>query len=432
MTRPAIGIRREDKHRWEARAPLIPGAVRELVERESIDVVVQPSTIRAFDDAEYREAGARIDEELSGCDVVFAVKEIPVELLQPNKTYVFFSHTIKGQPHNMPLLRRLLDLGCTLIDYERIVDAQGRRLVFFGRHAGLSGMIDTLHVLGRRLAWLGLSTPFAQIEPAHRYRGLDAARAALERLREALDREPLPPLLQPFVVGLAGYGSVSKGAQEMLDLLAPTRIEPEELERLRNPGLFRVVFEERHLVEPVDPGAAFELQEYYDHPSRYRPVFESHARTLSVLINAIYWTEAYPRLLTLDFLRDWFSAEPSPRLKVVGDISCDIDGAVQCTVKATTPGEPAYVFDPVTGRVSDGVEGPGLCMMTTDCLPCELPIEASASFTDALMPFVPGVARARYDGTFEESGLPAPVAAATLVWRGELTPAYRYLDSFLK
>jgi hypothetical protein len=431
MTCRTIGMRREDKHQWEARAPLTPDAVRELVGRR-LAVVVQRSPIRTFADEEYRTAGARIDEDLSGCDVVFAIKEIPLDLLQAGTTYVFFSHTIKGQPHNMPLLRRLMDLRCTLIDYERIVDDEGRRLVLFGRHAGLAGMIDTLHVLGRRLEWLGLDTPFLQLLPAHRYSGLDEARATFVKLRELLSRRPLPGAIQPFVVGITGYGAVSKGAQEMLDLLEPTDIEPGALPGVRDRGLYKVVFEERHIVEPADSDATFELQDYYDHPARYRPAFERHARHLSVLINAIFWTEAYPRLLTLDFLREWFAADSSPKLKVVGDISCDIEGSVQCTVKATTPGDPAYVFDPATGRATDGVAGPGLCMMTTDCLPCELPVEASASFAEALLPFVRGVALADYRGSLEASGLPAPIAAATVVWHGELTPEYRYLESHLK
>ncbi len=432
MKRPTIGIRREDKHEWEARVPLTPDAVRALVADESLEVVVQPSPIRAFDADAYRQAGARIDEDLSDCGVVLAVKEVPIALLQPSTAYVFFSHTIKGQPYNMPLLRKLMELGCTLIDYERIVDAQGRRLVFFGRHAGLAGMIDTLHVLGRRLEWQGFSTPFLGVELAHRYPGLDDARAALGKLGEALRRTPLPDELQPFVVGVSGYGSVSKGAQELLDQLRPETVDPSQLAGLKAPGLYKTVFEERHLVEPIEAGASFELQEYYDHPSRYRSVFEAHARHLSVLVNGIYWTEAYPRLLTLEFLREWFASEASPRLRVVGDISCDIDGSVECTVKATTPGKSAFVFDPATGSVADGVEGHGLCMMTTDCLPCELPIESSASFTTALQPFVAATAKANYTGTLEQSGLPAPMAAATILWRGRLTPAYSYLETHVR
>jgi alpha-aminoadipic semialdehyde synthase len=430
MTRRTIGLRREDKHRWEARAPLTPDAVRELVGGR-LDVVVQPSPIRAFADEEYRAVGARIDEDLSDCDVVLAIKEIPLDLLQAGTTYVFFSHTIKGQPQNMPLLRRLMDLRCTLIDYERIVDGDGRRLVLFGRHAGLAGMIDTLHVLGRRLEWLGLDTPFLEVLPAHGYSGLDDARAAFVQLRELLRSRLLPASIQPFVVGITGYGAVATGAQEMLDLLEPTDVEPGALPGLRDAGLYKVVFEERHIVEPTSPDDTFELQDYYDHPARYRSIFERHARRLSVLINAIFWTEAYPRLLTLDWLRNWFATESSPKLKTVGDILCDIEGSVQCTVKATTPGDPAYVFDPATGRASDGVAGPGLCMMTTDCLPCELPVEASISFTEALLPFVRGVALADYGGSLETAGLQAPIAAATVVWRGELTPEYRYLESHL-
>ena len=202
--------------------------------------------------------------------------------------------------------------------------------------------------------------------------------------------------MQPFVVGFAGYGNVSRGAQEIYDLLSPAVVEPDALPA-SGEGFFKVVFEERHLVERKDGG--FELQEYYDHPDRYRSIFDRHAPHLSVLINAIYWTEAYPRLLSKAYLED-----ANLRLLAVGDISCDIGGSIECTVKATTPGEPAYVYDPKTGAVTDGVHGDGLLMMTTDCLPAELPKESSSAFTEALLPFVPALANADYSGSFEAGG----------------------------
>lgn len=428
---PLLGIRREDKHEWERRVPLTPDAVGRLCEQ--LEVLVQPSAIRIFPDGDYAAAGARVEEDLAGCDVVLAVKEIPEALLREGGAYAFFSHTIKGQSHNMPLLRRLMQLHCTLVDYERIVDAEGRRLVFFGRHAGLAGMIDTLHVLGRRLAWLGHDTPLAQVKLAHQYESLAAAEAQLTGL-PAVD---LPPELGPFVVGFAGYGNVSLGAQEVFDWLRPETVPPEELAALAarscppTDRMFKVVFEERHLVQPRDPAEPFQLQTYYDHPERFRPQFEAHARNLTALINAIYWTDAYPRLLTNRFLREWFQEDPNPRLKVVGDISCDIEGSVQCTTHATTPARPSYVYEPVSGSVTDGWQGPGLCMMTTDCLPCELPLESSAAFTDALLPYVAEFASADFAGDFDSARLPDPIRRATVLWRGELTPDYAYMRSFL-
>ena len=430
-----IGIRREDKHDSERRVPLTPEAVRTLVD-EGIAVVVQPSPIRAFDDDAYASAGASVDEDLSGCDVVFAVKEIPAELFRPGVAYVFFSHTIKGQPHNMPMLRRLMECGATLIDYEKITDDEGRRLVFFGRHAGLAGMVDTLAVAGRRLEALGTPTVLSELRLAHEYQDLEMAKDAVIAVGARLAQEPLPASLSPFVIGFCGYGNVSRGAQEIAHLLPHDEVTPEQLAGLvSRPSLprdriFTVVFEERHLVERQD-GAPFELQDYYDHPDRYRSTFGRHATSLSVLVNAIYWTEAYPRLLTKAQLREWHAAN-ALRLLVVGDISCDIDGAIECTTRATTPDAPAYVYDPSTGNENDGVDGDGIVMMTTDCLPCELPRESSSAFTSALLPFAKGIAEARLSAeTLAESGLPDPIARACIVWRGALTEPFVYLADYL-
>ncbi len=131
----ALGIRREDKNIWERRVPVTPEQVERLVRDHGVEVVVQPSTLRAFPDATYGEAGARLREDLSECGVIAGVKEMPMDVFQPGKAYLFFSHTVKGQPYNMPMLRRMMERGCHLIDYERIVDASGRRLVLFGRFA---------------------------------------------------------------------------------------------------------------------------------------------------------------------------------------------------------------------------------------------------------------------------------------------------------
>ncbi|MGF3553879.1 MAG: hypothetical protein ACQXXF_01200, partial [Thermoplasmatota archaeon] len=154
-----LGIRREDKNRWERRVPIIPKHVQKLKKNYDIETIIQPSDIRIFSDKEYLDAGAKVQDNLSSSSVIFAVKEIPINFFEPRKTYVFFSHTIKGQKHNMPMLKKMMDLGCTLIDYEKIVDKNGRRLVFFGRFAGLAGMVDTLWIFGQRAKWEKIDTP---------------------------------------------------------------------------------------------------------------------------------------------------------------------------------------------------------------------------------------------------------------------------------
>ncbi len=427
-----LGIRREDKNRWERRVPLIPADVKTLVETHNLSFVVQPSPIRAYPVEEYRAAGAVIDEDLSACNVIFAIKEIPVELIARNKTYVFFAHVIKGQSHNMPMLARLIEYGCNLIDYERMVDEHGRRLIFFGNFAGKAGMVDTLWALGKRLKWEGWRTPFERILPAHHYGTSQRAKEVLAEVGRAIG-EGLPEPLCPMVFGFTGYGNVSTGAQEMLDCLPVEEIVPSELpEVMRRRGatdrVFKVVFREEHLVEPLDPAGSFDLADYYAHPERYRSVFGSYWTSLTVLLNGIYWDARYPRLITKDQLQREITGPVRPRLRVVGDVSCDIKGSIEFTVRATNPDEPIYVYDPIHHTTIPGVAGCGPVVMAVDNLPCEFPLESSAAFSRALAPFVPAFATADYGAPLDESGLPPEIRRATILWHGTLTPPFAYLE----
>lgn len=431
---PCIGIRLEDKNEWERRAPLVPEHVKTLVHEHGIQVYVQASPIRAFSAQEYEQAGATVVQDIPDCPVILAVKEIPQELFEPGKTYIFFSHTIKGQKYNMPMLQRLLDLGCTLIDYEKITDEKGRRLVYFGNYAGLAGMLDTLWALGQRLAWEGTETPFTHIRPARTYANLDEAKAAVRQVGEQIASQGLPAALAPLVCGFAGYGNVSRGAQEIFDLLPVRQIAPSELAELDDPDphhLYKVVFKEADMVEPVNEDAPFELQDYYDHPEKYRGRFETYVPYLTVLVNGIYWTARYPRLVTRAYLKELFSQPQAPKLRVIGDISCDTEGAIECNLHSTTPGDPIYVYDPLTGETHAGHEGRGVVVLAVDNLPCELPRESSTHFSETLLPFVPEIARADYAVPFEQSDLSPTLKRAVIVWRGELTPDYRYLEAYL-
>ena len=429
-----VGIRRENKNIWERRVPLTPQHVAELSRKEGLTFCVQPSEIRAFTDDDYQAAGADIREDLSTCPVVFAVKEIPADFFQPGGTYVFFAHVIKGQEQNMPMLQRLLDLGCTLIDYEKITDEQGRRLIFFGRHAGLAGMVDTLWAVGQRLAWEGTDTPFSHIQPAHHYIDSDDAKQAVQQVGEQIASKGLPESLSPFVCGFAGYGNVGRGAQEIYDQLPVHELAPEQLltpfSYNRN-VVYKVVFKEEHTVTPIDPSRPFDLYDFFQHPADYRSQFERFLPHLTTLVNAIYWTADSPRLVTKAYLRESYRAGNSPKLKVIGDISCDIEGAIEATVRATDPGEPTFVYEPLTGETPAGVAGNGPVIMAVDNLPCELPIESSADFGAALQDLVSAIAKADYATSFDRCNLPPAIKRAMIVYRGELTPEYRYLKEFL-
>jgi alanine dehydrogenase len=447
-----IGIRREDKSHWERRVPVTPEDVRKLEQEHGIEVWVQPSPIRAFSGEEFTQAGATVQEDLSPCPIIFAVKEMPLHFFEPGKTYVFFAHVIKGQPYNMPMLKKMLDLGCNLIDYEKVTDEKGRRLIFFGRHAGMAGMIETLWALGKRLDWEGIPNPFSQLGHTYEYKDLAEAKEAVSKLGEKIKAEGLPGSVTPLICGIAGYGNVARGVWEILDLLPVEEIEPKEVAPLSEGSdyatlrqaqdtanvIYKAVFKEEHTVEPISPGDRssagsghrFELQDFYDHPEKYRGKFESYVPYLTLIVNCIYWEEKYPRLVTKEYLKQLYGAG-KPRLRVIGDISCDIEGAIECTVRSTEPDEPVFVYNPLTGEATTGYEGKGPVVMAVDILPSELPRDASVDFSGVLKEFIPAIAKADFSVPFEQLELPPEIKRAVIAYHGELTPDYRYIEEFL-
>jgi len=433
----SIGIRREDKDPWEARVPLVPDDVARLTGSSSVELILQPSAQRVFAAHEYVRAGARIDEDLSACDIVLAVKEIPRELFAPGKTYAFFSHTIKGQPYNMDMLRRLMELECQLIDYERITDERGRRLIFFSRFAGLAGAIDTLWALGRRLQWEGLApNPFAALEQTYKYPTLAAALAAIREAGARIAREGLPAQLCPFVVGISGYGNVSRGAQEVLDALGAVAVAPADLNGLfagpaPHRAVHQVVFAESDMVARRDASAPFELEEYYRHPELYEGAFERWLPRLIVLLNCVFWDAPYPRLVTKAAVRRLYAAAARPLLRVIGDVSCDIEGSVELTVKETHIGAPVYVYDPEAGSIADGVAGRGPVVLAVGNLPCELSRESSLAFSAALSPFVPALAATDFSAPYAQLALPPELGRALILHHGDFTPGYASMRRFV-
>jgi len=433
-----VGIRREDKSRWERRVPITPDMARTLREEHGIEFIAQPSPVRIFKEEEFERAGVKVQEDLSPAGVVFGVKEIPMQTFEPRKTYVFFAHVIKGQPYNMAMLKRMMELGCNLIDYEKVTDETGHRLIFFGWHAGVVSMVESLWALGRRLTWEGIDNPFSDLRSTLSYSSLADVRAEIRRAGERIRAEGLPKALAPLIVGVAGYGNVGRGIQEILSDLPTIEIEPSEVARIAadpnasNRALYRVQFKEEHAVATNDPGAHFDLQDYYLHPHKYHSTFDQYVPHLTVLMNSNYWDARYPRLLTKATLRGLFAGGRQPRLRVVGDASCDIGGSVECTLKATEPDDPVYVFDPQTEHIRMGVEGHGPVVLAVDILPSEIPREASEYFSEILEPFIPAIASADYTVPFEEVALPSEIARAMILYHGKLTPDYRYIAEHLK
>jgi alpha-aminoadipic semialdehyde synthase len=430
-----IGLRKEDKNEWERRVVLTPQDAGRL-RASGLSIVAESFPRRSYPDRSYVDAGVPVVESVADCDLILGVKEMPKGYFREGGAYMFFSHTIKGQPYNMAMLAELVEKKCTLLDYELVTDDEGRRLIFFSYHAGLVGMTDSLWMLGRRLQALGHESPLLELQPAHAYRDLDALKAAVAQVGERIADEGLPAAMGPWTVGILGYGRVAQGAQEILQLLPHVKVSPEELPRWcaanagRNRDLGMVVYREEHLVERTD-GSAFELQDYYQNPGNYRAIFAPHLPYLSLLVNAIYWDKRYPRFADADTLRALFASPQAPKLLAVGDITCDMDGSLACTIKETGPGDPVYLYQPEDRSIRMGFEGSGLEVLAVGNLPCELPVEASAHFSQALSPFLPHLAGADLGAAFEEAGLPGPMERATILWRGQFTPHCAHMAKYL-
>ena len=432
-----IGIRREDKNQWERRVPLVPADLAALQKRGELDFRVQPSRIRVFTDEEYQAAGITVADDLGPANIIIAVKEIPIDLLQGGKVYLYFSHTIKGQAYNMPSLRHLLDVGATLIDYERIADEQNRRLIFFSLHAGYAGMIESLVGLGQRLAHLGRRTPLLDIKHPHEYTSLSEARESVRQIGHRIQTSGMGDHRAPVIIGVAGYGNVAKGCQDILDCLPVREVPVNQLAEAAAGSveqfgpLVKVTFREKDMVRPRSAEAQFVLQDYYEHPQNYRSVFEDYLPHLDVLMNTIYWEERYPRLVTRKWARSHYGEGKLPRLQVIGDISCDIGGSIELTAKTTEPDQPFFVFDPATQAVTEGVAGEGPVIMAVDNLPCQLPRESSEHFSSVLIDMVPDLARADFSANFGNLLLPSYLKKAVITHQGQLTPAFKYLEEFL-
>lgn len=430
-----IGIRHEDKYKLERRAPLTPKHVARLVRQKKLDIIIQSSEKRIFSDEEYIQAGAKIAKDLKKCSVIFGVKEIPESFFEPGKTYVFFAHVVKGQPYNMAMLRRMMELKCNLIEYEKVVDEQGKRLIFFGRYAGMAGMINSLWALGLRLKEAGYSSKLMKLKQARHYHSLSEAREDISAIGQLIAENGIPHRLRPFVIGFTGYGNVSQGAQEIAGLLPLKEISPEKLlelhhrKKLPDNILYKVIFREEDLFEHID-GEKFDLHDYYANPQHYRSKFEKYIPFLSVLINCVYWDKRYPRLVTKQYLKKLF-AKDQPRLTVIGDISCDVEGSVECTLKPTEIDDPLFVYDPDTEQITMGHQGKGMLVMAVDILPAELPRDSSDGFADVLVNFVKPIADADFEEHFDDLDLPKAIKKALILHKGEFTPEYKYMEEFV-
>ena len=439
MSPQTIGILRETKP-YESRVPLIPQDIAEILRQswaKSVSFSVQPSPTRAYTDRDFAAVGALIEQDLSDCRLIMGIKEVPVEWLIFDKTYVCFAHVIKGQKQNMPLLQALLEQNITLIDYELITDTKGKRLVFFGRSAGHAGMFETLRAFGLRLKAQDRACIFQQLKSIYDYRNLAAAKEHLRHLGQEIEQNPHLLGMEdvPVVFAFTGLGNVGKGALEIFDLLPGKEVRLQELpilfERSEQPraGLYKVLFEQEDTLRNQQGG--FDFQEYAVHPQNYHSIFAQYLPYISVLVNCVYWQPGQPRLLSVEDLQAAKESQKS-RLQVVGDISCDPpDGSVACTVKGVDLHHPLYTYYPKQGKTSDGIEPSGITVLGVSNLPAGIPQDASEAFSKMLKPWIRDLLEADYRNPDLSKELPPPLAKAVITHQGSLMRDYQYLRSYL-
>ncbi|XP_028397986.1 alpha-aminoadipic semialdehyde synthase, mitochondrial-like [Dendronephthya gigantea] len=442
-----MAIRREDINVWERRAPISPAHVKDLVDN-GIKVLVQPSTRRAYTMAEYEGAGAVITEDLSPASLIVGVKAVPINQLLPDKTYAFFSHTIKAQPGNMPLLDAMLVKNIRLVDYERMLDSKGQRVAAFGKFAGVAGMINILHGLGLRLLALGHHTPFMYMGGTHNYKNSRAAKLAIFELGEDIAMGKLPAHFGPLSFVFTGSGNVSQGAQEMFQELPHMYVPPQELKQAVEKGDHRkligtVIRREDYLVPKA--GGKFDAEEYDAYPEKYRSIFaEKIAPYMSVMVNGVYWQPGFPRLLTNEDIQHLTKHKtsysvsdgcpPLPhRFLAVCDISADINGSLEFMTECTTIEYPFELFDPQENKSEIGMAGDGILICSIDNLPAQLPREATDYFGKLLLPWIPEMVESDTKSPFDDqTHFSETVRNAVITSNGKLTKNYEYIEDLRK
>lgn len=395
-----FGIIRERKNPPDRRVVLTPDACTRILDKfPEAEIMVEPSPIRVFSDLEYGEKGLPVKSEMENCDVLIGVKEVPIADLIPNKKYFFFSHTIKKQPYNRNLLRAILEKNIELYDHEVITGIKGQRLVAFGRYAGIVGAYNGLRAYGLKFSLFQL--PKAET--------LADQQALISELR----RVKLPNIK----ILLTGRGRVGNGAKEMLDAM--------EIKKVGVADYLNKTFEEPVYCQ-IDAseynkrkdGVRSNKADFFAHPEDYRSNFFRFAKVTDFYIAGHFYGDGAPYLFTREDAK-----HPHFNIKVVADVSCDIDGPVATTIRSSTIADPIYGYDPLSETEVDFMDPHAIAVMAVDNLPCELPRDASIGFGDAFVKYViPAFFNGDADGVLERS---------RMTKNGKLTKRYAYLQDYI-
>ncbi|MFT5963303.1 MAG: alanine dehydrogenase [Flavobacterium sp.] len=395
-----FGILKERKSPPDRRVVFSPTALVQLQQLIPDAVVkVESSDIRVFTDEQYSNLGIEVAKDISDCAVLFGVKEVPVENLMSNKSYFFFSHTIKKQLYNRILLQSILEKNINLYDHETIVNAEGRRLIGFGRYAGIVGAYNTIRAFGTKFELFRL--PKAE------------TLSGREELIKHLKRIVFPPIK----IVITGTGKVGNGIKEILDAIKITEVT---VDNFLSKKYAQAVYTQIGVLEynKRTDGSILDYNDFYLNPSEYHSNFERFTKAADILITGHYHANEAPVILSKEMLKS-----KDCKIKVVGDISCDIDGPIGCTLRASTIANPFYGYSPSDDKEVDVFHPAAVVVMAVDNLPCELPKDASEGFGTMFMEHViPAFFNGDKDGV---------LARAQMTENGKLTPKFSYLQDYV-
>lgn len=395
-----IGIIREGKVPPDKRVPLSPEQCKRVMEiYPFVKVIVQPSVKRCFPDAAYKKAGIEVAEKMDECDVLLGIKEVPMIELIPKTTYFFFSHTIKKQPHNRFLLKKMIDLKITMVDYETLTNIKGNRLIAFGRYAGIVGCYNSFRAFGEKYGAF-------ELKPAHEC--FDQ-----KEMERELKKITLP---DNYKIVVTGTGRVGSGCVEILSKMGLRHVSSDDfLKHKFNSPVYTVLHSRDY--NKHKKGKTFDSQEFYEHPEHFASDFMKYACQADMYIPCHFWDKNAPVIISKKDYQD-----KNFRIKLIGDISCDVAAPIASTIRSSTIADPFYGYDPKNGVEADFYSPNSIGVMAVDNLPCELPKDASTDFGDVLIEkILPCLLIEDTDKVIER---------ATICKDGKLMPNYKYLTDY--
>lgn len=395
-----FGIIRERKSPPDRRVVFSPQKLAEVQKLfPYAEFKVEPSDIRIFKDEEYSVLGFEVNDDLSDCDVLLGVKEVPVDALIPGKKYFFFSHTIKKQPHNQKLLQAIINKHIDLYDHETIVDKNYKRLIGFGRYAGNVGTYNCFRAFGLKYDLFNL--PKAESLP-------DKA-TLIARLKKQF--------LPPVKIVLTGHGKVGMGAKEILDAM---KIKQVSIEDYLTKTYTEPVYVQTDVLDynKRKDGQVKNNEDFYHNPQDYISDFERFTKVSDIFIAGHFYANGSPAIVTREML-----AAKDNKIKIVADISCDVAGPVASTLRSSTIAEPFYGYHPSTGTEVDMHHPAAIVVLAVDNLPCELPKDASDGFGDM---FLEHVIPAFYNNDKDSI-----LKRAMITHEGSLTERFKYLEDYI-